>query len=394
MTLMLRLKKGIFFTSIAILISAVLALAFVPQASVTTKDQIALTQAKADSANAQARDLKFSYLPQSLYVATYGAFYAMAEYLKQRGNYFLGADASLKFNLTLKEMIINGTMCCGLPGHAGCNSDLLADVTNPSKHEGVEQCIGTPILAGSNMTKRLLDMENASFAAFRINTTFDKNYSKLKLAIFQDNSTGPWSIGANLTVGYTIVAGDVILNKTENVSATVSALIEIKGIPDPLYLVESQKTADDGNVIHANYFNETNITTWNVSMLYHEIEWRLYRYEANGSSFLSRFYGDDVMSPCCGIESLINPQVMGSVNGRHEKPYVDWCYYGPGNRCTAAQAGTMWNLTCITSETDGAQFYRFALDTYHAVKYNVSGGQKEYIYEAGPPPACPETPFP
>ncbi len=384
-------KRGIFFTSIAILISVVLVITFGTPASVTTKEQIPLTQAKADMANAQARDLKYSYLPQSLYISTYSALYAMAEYMRLRGGYFQGADADQKFNATLKEMIISGTMCCGLAGHTPCNSDVLADVNNLGIHEGVDQCIGKEIMKDRNFTKRLRDMENASFAAFRINTTFNRNYNNMVLQLFQDNRTGPWQLGANLSVNYSITAGDVMVNNSEN----ISVIFGIQGIPDPLYAVQSQKVTQDGGVAYTNYFNATNLTNWNISTFYHEIEWRLYSREPNGSSFLNRFYGRDERSPCCGIESLINPVVMGTVNGALEKPYVDWCYYGSNNRCTAAQTGALWNITCVTTENDGTKFFRFALDTYHTVQYNLTNDQEDYLYGKGePPPACPETPFP
>ncbi len=383
-------KRGIYFTSIALLISAVLIMTFSASTSVTTKDQLPLTQAKAEAASSQARELKYNYLPQSLYIATYSSFYAMADYLRQRGNYFQGGDASQKFDATLKEMILNGTMCCGLPGHLGCNTDSLADVNNPAIHEGIDQCLGISIMKDRNFTKRLIDMENASFSAFRIRTSFYKDYNAMALHFFQDNTTGPWQVGVNLTVNYSIVAGDVMINRTENISTTFS----IGGIPDPLYFVESQRTPGDGNVMYSNYFNATNMTMWNISTFYREIEWRLYKYDKNASSFLMRFYGIDDRSLCCGVESLINPLAMNTVNGFVEKPYVDWCYYGPANRCTTAGTGTLWNVTCATTESDGSKFFNFAIDTYHALAYNLTNSEKDYLYGAGPPPACPETPFP
>ncbi len=391
-------KKGIFFTSIAILISAVLVLTFGTPTSVTTKDQTSLTQAKADLANSHARDLKYNYLPQSLYISTYSALYAMAEYMRLRGNYFLpgadGIDPGLKFNATLKEMIINGTMCCGLAGPPpACDSDVLAQVNNPSIHKGVDQCIGKTIMKDRNFTKRLRDMENASFTAFRINTTFNKNYNNLVIQLFQDNRTGPWQLGVNMSVNYSLTVGDVMINNSEN----ISVIFGIEGIPDPLYAVESQLVSLDGSTLYTNYFNATNLTNWNISTFYHEIEWRLYRQEPNGSSFLNRFYGKDERSDCCGIESLINPVVMTNVNGRVEKPYFDWCYYGRNNRCTTAQTGALWNVTCVTTptDTDGTKFYRFAIDTFHSTTYNIT----DYLYGldpdgSGPNPTCPVTPFP
>ena len=386
-------KRGIFFTSIAILIAAVLIITFGTQRTVTMKDKLPATQAKAEAVNTQVRDLRNSYLPQSLYIATYSAFFAMAEYMRQRGNYFTGADASLKFNNTLKEMVINGTMCCGLVGHTPCNSDVLADVNNPSIHEGVDLCLGQQVMRGRNLTRRLQDMENASLKAFGINTSFGKNHNAMRLAIFQDNRTGPWQIGANLTVNYSVVAGDVMVNNTEN----ISVIFGIQGIPDPLYAVGSQAAPEDVPVTtYTNYFNATNVTNWNISTFYRQVDWRVYRYEANASSFLDRFYGSDVRSPCCGVESLINPHVMMTVNGMRERSYVDWCYYGSGNRCTAAQTGALWNVTCVTKDADTPlpQFYRFAVDSYHAGKYNLTNDQKDYLYGVGPPPDCPEDPDP
>ncbi|MBI2176425.1 hypothetical protein HYU40_03715 [Candidatus Woesearchaeota archaeon] len=383
---LIRNKRGIFFTSIAILISAVLVLTFGTPASVTTKEQIPLTQAKADMANAQARDLKYSYLPQSLYVSTYSALYAMSEYMRLRGGYFQGADADQKFNATLKEVMINGTICCGLAGHLPpCDSDSLADVNNPAIHKGADDCLGKAIMKDRNFTKRLKDMENASFTAFRINTTFNKDYNNMVIQLFQDNQTGPWQIGVNISVNYSITAGDVMINNSEN----VSVIFGIEGIPDPLYAVQSQQTPQDGSITYTNYFNATNITNWNISAFYHEIEWRLYRHEPNGSSFLNRFYGRDERSPCCGVESLINPADMGTVNGALEKPYVDWCYYGRNNRCTTAQTGAMWNVTCVTAAVDGEKFFKYAIDTFHATQYNITN----YLYDL-PPSTCPEIPFP
>ncbi len=389
-------KRGIFFTSIAILISAVLVLTFGTPTSVTTKEQTSLTQAKADLANSHVRDLKYNYLPQSLYIATYSALYAMSEYMRIRGNYFLpgadGIDPDLKFNATLKEMIIKGTMCCGVKGPPlwpNCNSDALADVNDQNKHIGVDACIDKQVMSNRNFTKRLRDMENASFTAFRINTTFNKNYNNMVIQLFQDNRTGPWQLGVNISVNYSITVGDVMINNSEN----ISVIFNIEGIPDPLYAVQSQQTPQDGNAVYTNYFNATNLTNWNISTFYHEIEWRLYRQEPNGSSFLNRFYGKDERSDCCGVESLINPFVMASVDGRVEKPYADWCYYGRNNRCTPAQTGQIWNVTCVTKDTipnpPETKFFRFAIDTYHSTTYNIT----DYLY-ALPPSPCPILSFP
>ena len=399
-------KKGIFFTSIALLMSAVLVMTFATRTSVTTKDQLPLTQAKANAVNIQARDLRADYLPQALTVSAYNSLYALALFLKEksrqgRGDYIDFAEGKgTLFNATIKEMIINGTMCCDIASPPSCDGDLAADVNDPTKHIGVDNCIASlaspeliSVIRQNNITKKLRDMENASFSAYRINTTFNTAYQDMKLELFQDNRTGPWQLGVNLSINYTIDAGGVMVNHSEN----ITAIFTIEGIPDPLYAVESQRTALDGNTPFENSFNTSkNITNWNISTFFWELEGRLYAHEPKASSFLMRFYGNDEESPCCGIESIINPLAMSTVKGQVEKPYVDWCYYGRANRCTTAAMGGMWNVTCITTEADGSPFLNFAIDTYHATQYNLTGSDSrfDYLYGAGPPPACPELPPP
>ncbi len=393
MRAILRHKKGIFFTTIAFLITTVLVLTFGTPRTVTMKDQLPALGAKADAVNAQVKELRESYLPQSLYVAAYSAFYALSEYLQLQGDYYTGIDAELNFNTTLKEMITQGTMCCGIKGPPGwpeCKSNLRSHVTNPSKHIGVDECIDRQIMKDKNLTKRLLDMENASLNELRINTSFDKDYGKMEFSFFQDNRTGPWQVGVKLGINYTVSAGDVRLGNAEN----ISVVFDITGLPDPLYGVESQRTPLDGNAKYTNYFNATNLTRWNLSSLYYEAEWRLYKHDSNGSSFLARFLGRNLPSECCGVESIINPYAMTGVNGNVERPYVDWCYYlppGEPDRCTPEATGALWNVSCITTNIDNTKFYRFALDTYHSVKYNISNST--LLYQLVAPP-CPEVPFP
>ena len=384
-----RGKKAIYFTSIALLITTVLILTFGSPTESVLSDQVANTQVKAEAANSMARGLRNSYIPQALSIAAYSAFATLSEYMRLKGNYFTGPDAELIFNKTLKEIVINGTMCCDLPP-ATCNAALLSDVDDPSKHIGVDDCLGKSLMKDRNVTKRLFDMENASLSAFRIKVRFGSDYDAMKFAFYQDNNTGPFMVGVNLTINYSVAAGDVMINSTENIGTFFS----IDGLPDPLYAVESLKAAKDGGILYTNYFNATNLTDWNISTFYHEVEWRLYAHDENASSFLSRYTGRDEQSHCCGVESLINPVVMSTVNGGVEKPYVDWCYYGQANRCTTASTGKLWNVTCVTSEVDGTKFYNFAVDTYHAAKYNITSVFRDYLYESGPPPPCLETPFP
>ncbi len=386
-------KKAIFFSAIAILMSAVIITVFATPRTTTTKYQLPLLEARSEAVSSQAKDLRYNYLPQSLYIASYTAFSAFAEYERQRGAYLPTEEI---FNVAMKEAIVNGTICCSLPSSSKpCTDSLLNDQRDPLKHVSINECLGSSFLSGQPMkprtlSNRLSEMEEASLKAYRINTLFPNNYADMLLTLYQDNETGPWQVRVNLTMNYSVFAGNVMVNSSENITTTFG----IEGIQDPLYAVGSKATAEDGNTEFTNYFNMTNITNWNISTFYHEIEWRLYKHDGNAPNFLMRFIGQDKPSECCGVESLINPVTMSQVTGDRERPYVDWCYYGPADRCSSESFGTLWNVRCVTTSGIGTKFYRFRIDTTHALRYNLSNDQRDYLYGAGPEPACTETPFP
>lgn len=407
----MRRKQGLFFTSVAFIIVIILVLTFSPPKPITLADETQAMEARARMVNEHTKAVVNSYLPLAIRISAYNTFAALAEFLQEKsrqgkGKYFATTEL---FNLTFSEVMVNGTICCdiqGPPDWPSCDSDVKADVLDRSKHLSIDDCLEKPVMRDKNLSILLKRIENASFVALRVNTSiggYDLKDARI-IELFQDNRTGPWKVGINVSVNYSITVGDISVNNSKN----ISVLFSIEGIPDPLYPVESWFVDEDGDTvtgaagdpderIYTNYFNATNITKWNLSNLYRQADWRLYKHDENASSFLMRFYGMDERSPCCGVESLINPFTMETVNGRVEKPYVDWCYYGGNNRCTSSQAGSMWNVTCMTNpvDQDTEKFYRFAISSYHASQYNATN----HLYGldpdgAGPLPACAETPFP
>ena len=239
----------------------------------------------------------------------------------------------------------------------------------------VEDCIGSSetLMMGRDFTRRLRDIENASVSTLQLQTAL--NYSGFNAVLFQNNATGPFQVGVKITINFSVNAGLAWWNDTKD----VEVIFSFEGIEDPLYSVKSQS---DLGLLYTNVFNRTNITSWNITNTFLEIEWRKYRYEKNGSAFLTRFTSLDEASECCGIESLINPFAMDdAVVGNVERPYVDWCFFG--TRCPGDQPGALWNISCITDTAQSPEkFYRFSLDTYHASTYNLT----DFVYGAEPDP--------
>lgn len=352
-------KKGMFFTLVAILIVSVLFISFLPRQGLTAKGKVTFTESRISTADDFVETVKTSYVPMALRMASYNALNALSEYLKQREASQPGSGLFSDYtelNSNFAEVMLNGSIFC--------------EMAMPNRHMPIDECLGGTFMDNRNFTQRLRDIENSSKATLQIETAFSRDwYSDYNAVLFQNNETGPFQVGVNLTVNFSINSGIAWWNDTERISTVFS----FEGIEDPLYSVKSQS---DLGALYTNVFNQTNLTSWNITNTFWEIEWRRYRYDKNGSSFISRFTEADGRSECCGIESLINPFVMTAASvGNIEKPYVDWCFFG--TRCPLNQPGLLWNISCVTDNSVAPEkFYRFALDTYHASSYNVTS----YVY--------------
>ncbi len=362
----LRSKKGMFFTLISILMVSVLFMTFSPRHSLPLKEQIGFTESRISTVDDFVEIVKSSYVPMALRMASYNALNALSEYLKQREADSPGSGLFSDYNELNKnfaEVMLNGSIYCEIGGK--------------NEHIPIDECLGLgrTFMDNRNFTQRLRDIENSSKSTLQIETNFSRDwYGDYNVVLFQNNGTGPFQVGVNLTINISVNAGIAWWNNTERISTVFS----FDGIEDPVYSVKSQS---DLGGIYTNVFNQTNLTSWNVTNTFKEIEWRRYRYDSEGSSFLTRFTEADENSECCGIESFINPFVMASASvGTIEKPYVDWCFFG--TRCPLNQPGYLWNISCITDTSPAPEkFYKFALDTYHADSYNLT----DYVYTAADP---------
>lgn len=414
-----------FFTAIVVLIVTLVILVFSPQEQFGFEDEVDALTARSNAINDHVRQIRTEFVPQAMQVAGYNALNGLYEYIKRKNAYFPDANSYFNFNFTLKEIMLNGTMCCslkapptpcpglGLPGDLCpvCDSNLQADVTDLSLHIPVDMCLDTPtLMQGKNLVYRLEQFESVATDQLHIPTEFhframdpaSPGYTShwlvedQKQIIFQDNHTGPWQVGMNITLGYSVQLGDMWINNTEN----FTTMFSIEGLPDPLYFIGSAKEFS-----HA--FTPTYTKGWDIYEFFDQIDSRRYYQNPNGSSFLMRYRGIDESSGCCGVESFINPFAMSTINDGPindpadiEKSYVDWCWFG--SRCTPQDYGLMWNITCVTHHDDDPftgrnlkKFYKFAVDSQHVVFYNLTNQPDDYLYGAEmPEPACPDVPPP
>ena len=346
-------KKGLFFTLIAILMVAVFFAALSPRQGDDLRDKIPVTEARMAVADNFITLLRTAYIPAALRTSSYNAMVSISEYQKSNGLRFGSYD---ELQRHFAEVMINGSMDCGT-------------------YRSVEQCIcnctstNLSYMKNKTLTKRLRDIVELSDSDLQIRTNF--SYRDYKVSLFQDNGTGPFQVGVNATINFTSTNGLAWWNFTE----TYSVVLNVEGIEDPLYGVESRNVTQDGT-IYTNRFVETNITEWNATTVFKQIDERKYAYNPRGTSILTRFTVANESSPCCGIESFINTHVMNNSNitGTTGKSFVDWCFFG--DRCPEGRPnvdpGHLYNISCITNASRNEKFYKFRLDVYSISRYNLT----------------------
>ncbi|MBU4492864.1 MAG: hypothetical protein KKA61_00675 [Nanoarchaeota archaeon] len=320
-------KKGMFFTFMSILVVGVLVLAFSSDVYVTSKDKVPVVKSRIKTADSYLRNLEGSYLKRSLYTSSYNALNSLILYIIEEDD-FLADENDL--NAKFKEVLLSGTI----------DSTDLGDM-------------GITLMQDNTFIYRLDKIEEMSQDVLHITTDFNKE--NIDTVIFQSDDTGPWNVGVNLTLKFSVDAGIALWNKTE----TVSIMFSIIGFDDPLYIVNP-----DVPYFHPIKETSFNDTEWNVDTLKEHIANATYRHESNESiehspSYLMRFYNSASPSLCCGIESMINE----TLSDERYKSYVDYCFWS--DECDDYGA-RLYNITGIT--TPG---YPFKLDAYHVAQYNV-----------------------
>jgi len=332
----IKSKKGVFFTFMAILVVSVLVLAFSSDVYVTSKNKIPVIKSRVKTADNYLRNLETSYLETSLYTSSYNALKSIILYIIYEDDFLVSEN---DLNAKFKEVLLSGT----IDG---------ADINN----------MGITLMQDNTFIYRLEDIERMSQDVLHITTSFDED--NINTIIFQSNDTGPWQVGVNLTMNYSVDAGIASWNKRE----TFSIIISIIGFDDPLYLINSGYS----HQIKETSFNDTE---WNVDTLMGHIENQTYRHESNEStehspSYLMRFYESYSPSLCCGIESMINETLCDGETG---KSYVDYCFWSDECDPGTGYGNKLYNILDITTPS-----YPFKLDAYHVAQYNVED-EAEYI---------------
>lgn len=316
-------NKAVFFSLMAILLLAVIALQFAGRQKIVIESESETLDTRFAIANNLVNDVEFNILPRLLEADVGRALDAIAFHVNDTG--YLATIEALR--VLVNESVMNSTSRPGIRAFVG-NATLPAQL---------------PVLA----------------AFVREQLRSDLAVRMTNVSVWQDNVTGYMQVGASADATIELRTGFANWSRRRR----ISTLVDVEGLHDPLAL-------RNGLVPPTVRFNEGNFS---LATLPGVIMNRTYTYDMRAPSYLQRFTGEGESDQ--GIESLVGL----NANARPgtdllRASFVDWCYWS--GRCNQiGQAWTFWTLEPVppgmTSRTSGQPFYAFMLDSYHLKKYDL-----------------------
>lgn len=311
-------RKGFFFTSIAILILSILMIGLRPLPSDVLIDQIPVIEERVLSVNDYVKELDYDYINKALLVSSRSAFISYSKHIIQNGSFENENDMQKNiFSLMVYGNLTNGVIK---------NNYSLVNLLN-------------------NITTMIND-------SMRVETTI--NYGDFsEFAIYQDNSTGPWHIGLNFSLNFSVESDLAIWNISQK---NYNILVHVDNLPDAYLSINSNENVNIRNITPSPF------TDWNYTSFKAHFKNETYSWSNISPNFLSRLINRTSPDNQTGIHTIIGTQ-SGDLGGPlvgefYNKSFIDFCYFS--DKCDEK----LYNVTAITNAT-----YPFRIDEHHLRHY-------------------------
>ncbi len=319
-------KKGIFFTFIAMAMMVVFLLVFTPQNDASLQQNTQATATRIETVNNYVNSLEDRYFKTVLKVTTQKTIISLIFYMNETSSYVTNLDSAFF------EIMLNGTI----------NKAPIDSITRKS------------IMNDSTLLNWSDRIIKTSKNVLNVNTT-------IKFINASVSQTSPWSIDSELILNISVKSNVAEWNKT----ALIAASIDIEGLYDPYYLVNTNRAYGTKVKKSGVSFNQ-----WNISHVRVHIRNGTYVHWQNSDapSFLMRFTNTTSNSSCCGIESLVNPNRITPSD--QIESYADYLFW---NHTFNARCSELYNIT--NPSTGGGlwdEFRYFKLDSTHLTRYNIT----------------------
>lgn len=329
----IKLKRGIFFTLIAIVIMALLIIILTPKADVSLQKDAQAIRKRIDSVDNYVATLEDSYFKTALEATTFKTILSLALYINK-------TEAFLNnFDNAFYEVIVNGTI-----------NKVPIDLTTKAKIMDNNSLM--------NWSNRIIKTANSTY---HVNTT-------IVFINVSVNQTDPWTLTTRLTLNITVKSNVAEWRRNKTIIATTS----IEGLYDPYYLINTEGLYDKQirkSDIQFDEWNLTHVRTALKNATY--VHWK----NSKAPSYLMRFVNNLEASECCGIESFVDPNKIMPNDIDHidqRESYLDYLFwshvYNPIEECTK-----LYNITNpLTGDGLWDEFKYFKLDIYNVILYNIT----------------------
>ena len=321
-------RKGIFFTFIALTMMAIFILIYSPQGDLSLQKDTQAARTRISAINNYVGSMETDYLQTVLRASAYKSLLSLSLYINSTGKFPKNLDS------VFYEIITNGTV----------DNVPIDSITNKK------------IMENNTLTDWNTKIISAANDAYNVNTAiWIKNVS-----IYQ---TDPWSVKSILIINFTVTSESAEWTDT-NISILSQA--DIEGLYDPYYLGNT-------NGQYSNRIKRSSVSfdKWNISKVREHLRNGTYVHwsKSEAPSLLMRFTNDSTNSSCCGIESLVNPNLLNPSD--QIQSYVDYLFF---NSSLAGECTLLFNITNPAASKPGLwdEFKYFKLDSDHKGRYNIS----------------------
>ncbi len=335
-------KRGIFFTLLGLALIAVIFL--VARSFQTSLVQTPPEELRIVQLNSFITELQNNYLRSALEISSYRAVKSLTLYVGKKKEFL--SDFKKPFG----EVVLYGTL----------------------DEQNIDTITGEPLMAQHTFLDLKQMIETKSSSAFQSTVKIDV----LNVTV---NQSGPWSINIQSFVNISISSDAASWNITE---VAITTEIPIKHFSDPLFLFYF-----DGNynrnfiaapIENADLWSfkdpNTGIYT-NVNQHLTQGTYTHWGLSGRGPSFLERFVSPEIDSPCCGIESLLDPRNANvkTFLGSNQESMVDYIAF----------QNNIIPCTDLYEIEDVIMPETFILDKSHAELYGIALSDMESL-------TCPE----
>lgn len=274
-------RKGVFFTLIALLIAGLILFGIIMSSAKKYSEKTDAVGIRLETMNDFMQDLEHD-MERALYITSFRSLLALEQYIVSRGEYLPNVENSFA------EALFNGTV-------NQTSVELMANATFTLWIERVRQ-----------------DSE-------KIDVDFSIELVEVK--IFQES---PWFLSVNLSTILNVTDSNGIASWSK--PYLVSTRINVEGLEDPFYLVESNGLVTN-IIVKANNTNFVNELTNDTTVLLNHVNQSLYIQSTRAPDFLMRLTGN-YSNSTNGIESIVNvDDFIAQGFAAKDRSSVDFIYF-------------------------------------------------------------------